>query len=60
MVQTLVMNYTNIKNIMAELMRHPMMQDLNLEQVIGYAIDFMKIVGVPNTFINKARILDIK
>lgn len=45
---------------MAELMRHPMMQDLNLEQVIGYAIDFMKIVGVPNTFINKTRILDIK
>lgn len=41
-------------------MRHPMMQDLNLEQVIGYAIDFMKIVGVPNTFMNKTQVLDIK
>lgn len=45
---------------MAELMRHPMMQDLNLEQVIGYVIDFMKIVGVPNTFMNKTQVLDIK
>ena len=45
---------------MAELMRHPMMQDLNLEQVIGYAIDFMKIVGVPNTYMNKTQVLDIK
>lgn len=53
------MNYTSIKNIMARLMRHPLMQDLNLEAVVDYAVDFMRIVGVPKTFIEKTEVLDI-
>ena len=45
--------YTSIKLILDKLTRHPLMQDLTLETVIDYSIDFMRIVGVPNMFIDK-------
>ena len=45
--------YINIKNILDKLLRHPLLQDLSLETAVDYAVDFMRIVGVPRMFTEK-------
>lgn len=45
--------YTSIKVIQDKLARHPLLQGITLESVVDYTIDFMRIVGVPNIFVNK-------
>lgn len=44
---------TSIKIIMDKILRHPLMQDLSLETAVDYAVDFMRIVGVPRIFTEK-------
>lgn len=53
------MQYTNINEIMAKITRHPMMHDIALETVIDYAVEFMRIVGIPPTFLDKTAIINI-
>lgn len=45
--------YISIKIILDKLLRHPLMRDISLETVVDYTIDFMRIVGVPNMFVDK-------
>ena len=45
---------------MDRLTRHPMMHDISLETVIDFAVEFMRIVGIPATFLEKTAIIDIK
>jgi len=53
------MQYTNIKQIMDRLTRHPMMKDLTLETAVDYAVEFMRVVGIPTTFYDKTAVIDI-
>lgn len=53
-------NYVNIRYILDKIMIHPLMQDITLEQVVSYTIDFMRIVGVPNMFIDKVERLQVE
>lgn len=43
-------NKISIKQIMDDLLDHPMLQDLSLERAINYAVEFMRIVGMPTAF----------
>lgn len=43
----------SIKVIFDKIMRHPLLQDLTLETIVDYSIDFMRIVGVPSMFEEK-------
>lgn len=52
--------YTNIRLILDKIMRHPLMQDISLETVVDYTVDFMRIVGVPNMFMEKTAIIEIE
>lgn len=52
--------YTNIRLILDKLLRHPLMQDVTLEQVVDMTVSFMRIVGVPTIFIEKTEILQIE
>lgn len=54
------MNYTNIKLIMDRLTRHPLLEDIPFETVIDYAVDFIRIVGTPPSFIEKTEKIEIK
>lgn len=45
--------YVSIKTIQDKLTKHPLLQGVTLESVIDYTVDFMRIVGVPNIFVNK-------
>lgn len=53
------MNYTNIKLIMDRLQRHPLMADINFETVVDYAVDFIRIVGTPPSFLDKTALVEI-
>ena len=44
---------------MDKIMRHPLLQDVSLEQVIDYCVDFMRITGSPAIFIDKVETLEI-
>lgn len=51
--------YISIKNILDKLLRHPLMQDITLETVVDYTVDFMRIVGMPRMFTEKVETLTI-
>lgn len=40
----------SIRIVFDKCMRHPMMRDLSLEAMVDYAVDFMRIMGVPDMF----------
>lgn len=44
---------------MDRLTRHPLLQDIPFETVVDYAVDFIRIVGTPPSFLDKTAIIDI-
>ena len=52
--------YISIKVIMDNLLVHPLLQDLPLDRAIAYAVDFIRIVGMPRIFEDKTEILEIE
>lgn len=50
---------TSIKKILDSCLRHPLMQDLSLETAVDYAVDFLRIVGVPSMFSEKVIYLKV-
>lgn len=43
-------NYISIKEILSRILRHPLLQDINLEQAIQYTVDFIGIFGLPKMY----------
>lgn len=52
--------YTNIQLVMDKVTRHPLLKDIPFETVIDYAVDFIRIVGTPPSFIEKTEEIDVK
>mgnify|MGYP007132754016 CR=1 FL=1 len=53
-------NYINIREILSRILRHPLMQDMNLETAIQFTLDFIACMGLPKTYIDKHTIIDIE
>ena len=53
------MNYTNIRLITDKLKRHPLLEDLPFETIVDYTVDFIRIVGMPDVFLEKTKELDV-
>lgn len=53
-------NRISIKQVMDDILDHPMMQDLSFERAINYAVEFIKIVGMPTAFENKVIRIPVK
>lgn len=51
--------HLSIKKILDSCLRHPLMQDLSLETAVDYAVDFLRIVGVPSMFSEKVIYLKV-
>lgn len=51
--------HINIREALSRTLRHPLLQDVNLEQVIQYAVDFLGIFGIPCTYEHKKTVLHI-
>lgn len=52
--------YISIKEILSRLLRHPLLQDLTLEQVVQHTIDFIGIFGLPKMYLDKEEVLHIE
>lgn len=51
--------YTNIRVILDDLMQHELLQDLTLEQVVGYVIKFNGIFNMPKMYGDREVCIDI-
>ena len=45
--------YTNIRRILDEIQRHPLLSSVTLEQVVSYIITFMGLFGMPKIYQDK-------
>lgn len=52
--------YTNIKRVLDNLMDHPMLRDINLEQAVRYTLRFISLHGYPKLYKDKDAIIPIK
>ena len=52
--------YTNIRRVLDELHRHPLLSDLTLEQVVSYVVSFIGIFGLPKLYQDKEEVLHIE
>ena len=53
-------SYINIKEALSRVLRHPLLQDVTLEQAIQYTIDFIGIFGMPKLYQDKEEVLHIE
>lgn len=53
-------SYISIREVIDNLLDHPMLQDLTLERAVNYAVHFIQIVGVPNEFEEKTALVNIE
>lgn len=51
--------YTSINRILDELLRHPMLSDLTLEQAVSYTVNFIGINGLPMMYQDKVDSVEI-
>lgn len=52
--------YTNIRRVLDELHKNPLLNDVTLEQVISYLVLFMGLYDLPNFYYTKEQIVEIK
>lgn len=52
--------YVNIRRVLDSIMRHPLMQGMSLETAVDYTVEFMRIIGVPDMFLEKTEVLEIE
>lgn len=55
-----MIDYISIRQILDNCLHHPLLQDLTLERAVAYAVDFIRIVGMPTIFIEKTTELKIE
>lgn len=54
------MKYDNVGALMSKITRHPLMEDIPFETVVEYVLDFIRIVGLPDSFVEKTALLPVK
>ena len=53
------MNYINIRQILDDLLDDDMMKGLSLERAVNYAVEFIKVVGMPRAFDERVEEVEI-
>lgn len=54
------MNYISIRQIMDDLLADDMMKGLSLERAVNYAVEFIRVVGMPRAFEEKVAEIKIE
>jgi hypothetical protein len=52
--------YISIKQILDDVLDHPLLKDLTFERAVNYAVKFIRKVGCPRIFNNKTEVLEVK
>lgn len=51
--------YISIKEVLDNVLDHPMLKDVSLERAVNYAVHFMRIVGCPRMFEERTALVNI-
>lgn len=46
--------YVSINTIAARVTKHPLLKDLNLEDIIDHTVDVLRLVNIPKTYVEKS------
>lgn len=52
--------YISIKQVLDNCLHHPLLKDLTLERAVVYALDFIRLMGMPSIFTEKTADIEIK
>ena len=52
--------YTSIKEVLSRVLRHPLLQEVTLEQAVQYTVDFIGIFGMPKLYFPKQETVHIE
>lgn len=52
--------YISIKELLSRILRHPLLQDLTLEQVVQYTLDFIGVFGLPKLYQDREEVIHIE
>lgn len=55
-----MIKYISIKEILDNLLDHPMLKDVSFERAVNHTINFMRILGCPKMFEEKTAIIEIE
>ena len=55
-----MIRYISIKEILDNILDHPMLKDVSFERAVNYTVHFMRIVGCPRMFEEKTALVEIK
>ena len=53
------LKYISIRQILDDLLEHPLLKDLTLERAVNYTINFIRIIGMPPVFEEKVVTLEV-
>lgn len=53
------LRYISIRQILDDLLEHPLLKDLTLERAVNHAVNFIRIVGMPPIFEEKVATLEV-
>ena len=53
-------NYISIREILDNTLEHPLLKDVSFERAVNHAIHFMRIMGMPDIFLEKTEVIDIE
>lgn len=54
------LEYTNIREVLSRLTRHPLLVDTTLEEAVQYTMEFIGRIGVPNIYLDKLCTVEIE
>lgn len=52
--------YISLKQILDDILEHPMLQDVSFERAVNHAVHFIRLVGMPDVFNEQTAKIDIK
>ena len=52
--------YINLREVLARVLDHPMLQDVNLESAIRYSLDFIRKMGLPEVYLEKVETIEVE
>lgn len=55
-----MIRYISIKEVLDNILDHPMLKDVSFERAVNYTVHFMRIVGCPRMFEEKTALVEIE
>ena len=52
--------YITLQEVLSRILRHPLLQSVNMEQAVQYTVDFIHIFGLPDMYEDREVIIPIK